>query len=243
MKSLIRFLLFLFIVINSVFSSAQEWKSLRYYQKKTGNNSLSEGYWLKKDRKHETEVWEQAILFNLALEDGNKKYTTICQIRDFYTFFNKEIKKQGHEIKWVGIAAKAASQLSQIETGVIRVLIVRDKKLAKFAHNGALKVFEFAFAQFREVYFSSNMIVGEAAILWDKKYGKIEQCEILEPLYAQLPEKTVHKLARMAKGKGVYNLVVPKKLKFVGEITNCQTRYEHGRDRLAPFCDSKEYNR
>ncbi len=39
----------------------------------------------------------------------------------------------------------------------------------------------------------------------------------------------------MAKGKGLFNLGVPKELKYEGEIDDCQSRFEHGVRKLLPF--------
>ncbi len=102
---------------NHAFS--QEWNNLKSYQKETGFTLLQEGCWIKGDRKQQTLVWKQANLFNLSIENGNQKYQSISQIRDFYLWFDVERKKQGHEIKGVGIAAIAAKQLSKLDSGII----------------------------------------------------------------------------------------------------------------------------
>ena len=237
MKKLILCTLPLIILLNTNIAFSQEWKNLRQYRKENGNSVLTNGCWLKKDRKRQTEVWKQANMFNLSKKNGNRKYKTIRQIRDFYLFFEEERKKQGHEIKWMGIAAVAASQLSKLENPFIRIFIVRNREVVKFAHEGSENVLAFAFPQLREMYFSSEIIKGEDAVEWDKKYGMAEQCEILEPLYKQLSPKALRKIERMAKGKGIYNLGVPKRLKYVGKIDDCISRYEHGKNKLLPFCE------
>jgi len=233
-KTLLTPLLFL---LTLTLAFAQEWKNLRLYQKETGHSVLQNGCWLKKDRKRRTETWKQANSYNLRVENGNEKYKSIRQIRDFYRYFDKERMEQGHEIKWMGIASVAANQLSKLENGFIRVFIVRNKELVKFAHKGSEKVFAFAFPQLKQIYFSKEAIKGEDANNWDVKYGMIEQCEILAPLYKLLSEKALCKLERMAKGKGIYKLAVPKKLKYLGDIRNCISRYEHGKNKLTPFCE------
>lgn len=214
---------------------------MRSYKKENGSSILKDGCWLKKDRKRNTEVWQQANIYNLSIDKGNERYKSIRQIRDFYTFSNEVRMKKGHDIKWLGIASVAANQLAKMENGFLRVFIVRNKELVLFAHKGSKKVFAFAFPQLQDVYFSHEILKGEIALKWDEKYGTIEQCEILEPFYHQLSEKAVWKLERMAKGKGIFKFGVPKKLRFDGDIRNCKDRYEHGKNKLTPYCDNNNH--
>jgi hypothetical protein len=211
------------------------------YKKETGNTVVQDGCWLRKDRKRNTEVWQQANIYNLGIDKGNERYKSIRQIRDFYTFFNEVRMQKGHDIKWLGIASVAANQLAKMENDFLRVFIIRNKELVLFAHKGSEKVFAFAFPQLQEVYFSNEILKGETALKWDEKYGTIEQCEILEPFYHQLSEKAIWKLERMAKGKWIFKFGVPKKLRFSGDIRNCNDRYEHGKNKLIPYCDNNNH--
>lgn len=222
----------LFLLQQSVVT-AQEWKSLKTYQKETGKTTLQEGCWLKKDRLRNTEVWKKANLFNLSVENGNRKYVTLTEMRDFYQWFDQEIKKQGHEIRWIGIAAIVANQLSNLDFGFVRVVVVRNQEVVDFANEGCTDVLEYAFPKLREVYFSSEILKGKAAQEWDTTYGRDEQCVILEPLYKKLSSKALCKLDRMAKGKGVYTFAVSKEMKYQGSIEDCETRFLHGKDRVA----------
>ncbi|RLD27472.1 MAG: hypothetical protein DRI54_01035 [Bacteroidetes bacterium] len=215
------------ILLNSNFVFSQEWKNYKTYKKETGYSILQDGNWLKKDRKKQKEVWQQANLFNLAEINGNLKYQTTSQIRDFYLWFDAERKRQGHEIVGVGVAAIVADQLSKLDNGFIRVFIVGNKEVEKFANEGSEIVFEFAFPLLKEVYFSKKLIKGEEAINWSLINGEIEQCQILEPLYNNLSPKAIKKLSKMAKGKGIYSLGVPKSLRYEGNIEDCQARFEH----------------
>lgn len=225
----------LLILLNTNSALAQEWKNLRSYKKETGYSSLQDGCWLKKDRKKQKEVWEQANLYNLSVKSGNLKYQTISQIRDFYLWFDFERKKEGHEIVAVRVAAVVADQLSKLDNGFIRFFIVRDQEVVKFINEGSDLVFEFAFPLLKEVYYSEKLIIGEEAKEWSLKNGKIEQCQILEPMYKSLSPKAIHKLTRMAEGKGIYSLGVPKSLRYVGNIEDCQTRFEHAINKILPY--------
>lgn len=196
---------------------------------------LAEGCWLKKDRKNNTEVWSIANKYNLNLKKGNLKYSTISQKRDFYLWFDETRKKQGHEIKWIGIAYIAAGQLSKVDIGFIRFFIVRNKEIIKFSQIGSEKVFAFAFPQLKDIYFSTDILKGEDAEKWDQEFGFKEQYEILEPFFNNLSKKALKKLERMAKGKGIFYFGVPSDLKYVGEIDNYESRYKHGMNRLLPY--------
>lgn len=221
---------------------AQEWKNLNVYQKETGNKTLSKGCWLKKDRTQQNSVWSKANKFNLQQDKGYKKYRNITQIRDFYRWFDSERIKQGHEIKWIGIAGVAANQLCKIDVGIIRFLLVRNPEIVKFANDGSKKVLQFAFPLLKELYFSNTIIKGKAAKEWEIRYGTKEQCVILEPIYKELSPKALKKLERMAKGKGLFCFGVPKELKYEGKIEACDARYEHGLNKLIPYYLSKHNN-
>lgn len=238
----------LFFIVSSLFvfnieiCIAQEWENLNSYQKETTNLSLKDGCWLKKDRTHQSLVWNEANKFNLAQINGFEKYRSITQIRDFYFWFDSERIKQGHEIKWIGIAGVAANQLSKIDVGIIRFLLVRNPEIVKFANDGSKKVLQFAFPLLKELYFSNTIIKGEAAKEWEIRYGTKEQCIILDPIYKELSPKALKKLERMAKGKGLFCFGVPKQLKYKGKIENCQDRYEHGVNELFPYYLSNHTN-
>ena len=230
---IIQIIFILFLSTNRSFS--QEQKNLKSYIQKTGNSFLQDGYWLKKDRKRQNEVWKNANSYNLSLENGYTKYNTICQIRDFYLWFDFERKRLGQEMNWIGIAAIAAGQLSLLDNGFIRLLLVRNKEVVKFADEGSKKVLEFAFPLLRNVYFSNNIITGKDAENWDLEYGKVEQCVILDSLYKKLSPVAQGKLDKMAGGKGLFSLGVPKALQYTGSIEDCQARFEHGINIMIPY--------
>ncbi|TGD57953.1 hypothetical protein [Flavobacterium humi] len=230
----------LLLVWNTHSALSQEWKNLKCYQKETGNLTLQQGCWLKKDRKKQNDAWKQANAFNISVENGNLKYKTISQIRDFYAWFDAERKRQGHEIQWISVAGIVTRQLSKLDAGIIRFLIVRNKEVVAFGNEGSQKVFEFAYPRLREVYFSKNLITGTDADQWDLAYGTAEQCDILEPLYRKLSPRALRKLDRMAKGKGLFTFGVPKKMRYVGSIEDCHDRVQHGMDKILPLSPSFE---
>ena len=58
MKKTIINLLTTILLTNTNITSAQEWHNIKSYKKETGNPSLLEGCWLKKDRKRQTKIWD-----------------------------------------------------------------------------------------------------------------------------------------------------------------------------------------
>ena len=114
-------------------------------------------------------------------------------------------------------------------------LIVRNNEIVSFVHKGSKDVFSFAFPKLKTIYFSEELITGQEAINWDENYGRIEQCEVLNPLYKDLSERSLKQLNRMAKGKGIYNLAIPKGLKFEGELMDCEHRYKHGINKIYKY--------
>ncbi len=227
MKNLRNLNIIVFLLFNTQVIFSQEWKNLKDYKKTTEQNVLQNGNWLKKDRNRNTETWKQANKYNLTLHNGNLRYKTISQTRDFYLWFDDEREKLGHEINAVGVAALVAGQLSNFDNFFIRTFIVRNKEVVWFGNEGSKKVLEFGFPLLKEVYFSNSILKGQEAKDWDIKNGKIEQCQIVEAIYNQLSPKAIRKLERMAKGKGIYNFGVKDELKFEGDIKDCKSRYEH----------------
>ena len=42
----------------------------------------------------------------------------------------------------------------------------------------------------------------------------------------------------MAKGKGIYSLAVTKGIKYEGEISDCNARYNYSINKLIPYCNT-----
>lgn len=149
-------------------------------------------------------------------------------------WFDEQRLKQGHEFQGFGIAAVAAGQLSKLDNGFIRNFIVRNEEVTQFVNKGSNAVFEFAFPLMQKIYYSKTLILKEQAKIWIDSYGLKEQCEILDPLYKALSYKAIKRLSKMAKGQGIFKLGVPGRLRFEGDITNCESRFEHAKTKILP---------
>ncbi|PCH75914.1 MAG: hypothetical protein COB98_07715 [Flavobacteriaceae bacterium] len=218
--------------------NAQEFRSIKHYRKVTGERVLKEGAWLKKDRNRNRKTWKTANSFNLNSPKGFEKYQSVSQIRDFYAWFDAERIDQGRLFKSAGIAEIAAKQLSKVDQGCIRFFIVRNSEVVRFVNEGSKQVFEFAFPLMQERNFSTSKLSKVEAVTWDKNNGFHEQCEVLSFLYSNLSYKALKRLEKMAKGKGIFKFGVPKRLRFTGDISNCEHRFLHGATVLL-----KEYDR
>lgn len=232
MKRLVTF--FVFILCFQL-TYSQEWRNLRQYKKATGVDTLTKGAWLKKDRRKNTETWQQANVYNLSIDNGDLNYKSIRQIRDFYLWFDAERKQQGHDIHMVGIVAIVAGQLANFDSYFIRTFLVRNKEVVWFGNEGSKQVLAYAFPLLKDVYFSKDLLKGQDARDWDLNYIKIEQCDIVEPLYKQLSPKALKKLERIAKGKGLFTFGIKNELKYEGDITNCTSRHQHAFSRIQPY--------
>ena len=235
MNELRKVIIIICILLNNPFSSAQEWRNIKEYKKTTGKNVLQNGCWLKKDRNKNTKTWKEANKYNLLIDNGNLKYKTISQIRDFYLWFDEERKKQGIEINTFGITSLVAGQLAYFDNYFIRTFIICNKEIIWFGNQGSKRVLAYFFPLIKEIYLSKKILKGKEAKKWDIENGKIEQCQIVEALYNQLSPKAIRKLERIAKGKGIYNLGVKNALKFEGDITDCKSRYEHAFYKLLTY--------
>lgn len=234
MKLFLKILFYLFLGL-SFSISAQEYKNFKKFRKEMSLDSLPEGVWLKKDRRKNTKVWQTANYYNLLQKDGATKYHSIRQIRDFYLWFDKERIAKGHETNAVGIAAVVANQLSVLENWFIKNIIITNKEVHCFGEEGSRIVLAYAFPHLQELYFSPTLLKGEEAFNWDLLYAKEEQCVALETLYHSLSPKTIKILEKMAKGKGIYCLGVPKALRFEGEVMDCNSRYEHAITKVSAY--------
>lgn len=224
-----RIILIVLISINVLNLSAQEWKNLRTYKNTTGNESLTAGHWLKKDRKRNTETWKAANQFHITKMNGAAAYKTIKQRRDFYRWFDEWRIGKGHEIEWVGVAAIVAGQFANTENWFVQKIIIRNQSIIDFAANGNRTILNDVFPELQKVYLSESLLIGTAAAEWDATYGYREQCVVIQPFYEKQTEKAINKLRKMAKGKGVFVFVVPKSIRFKGDITNCEDRFQHGK--------------
>ncbi len=223
-----------FIFNNSV--SAKEWKSLKAYQKATQKQNLSPSDWLKSDRQKNTLIWQKANSYNL-INNLPHEYIKIKERRDFYKWMYSELNKQGHEIVWVKMAHYISTKLRKMES--FPFSIFSSKKILEYANTGSEMVFNNAFLELNLIYTSNKVYKGNKALLWDEVILHKEQFLWIDSIYKTIDRQSLKKLQRIAKGKFLYGLVVPKAIRFRGNLSNAETRYHYAFHKLRAYCANR----
>lgn len=226
---------YLSVIIFSLFvlsGFAKEWSSLRCYQKQTGLSKLQPSDWLAKDRKKNTITWQQANLYNLQ-NNQPQEYETIKQRRDFYEWLYKDLEEKGFEVMWPKMAYYISNKLRLTKAFPFSVFTTRDLK--SYAYQGSKTVFDNAFSDLNELY-RADVLTGEVALRWDETMLYEEQYHWIQNIYDEVDEKTLKTISRMAKGKGFYGLVVPKEIRFQGDISSEEIRYNYALTTLRFYC-------
>lgn len=215
----------------------REWKSLRQYNKEHNSSTLAEGHWLKKDRKKDTHAWHAANKYNLLRKDGYSEYSTFSQKRDFYKWLDDTRFAKGHEVKWAGNAYIITKQLVALDYWPVRVFVIHDKKFMQFVRKSNALILKNIYPDMRDIYTMKKPLTGNNACHWDSVVIYKEQCEVLDTLYDKQPERVLKRFNRMAAGKGIYTLVVPRKMRMKGDIRDCKTRCSYGLHTMSVFYD------
>lgn len=221
-------LLIICLLLTASSSDAREWRTIRKYERSKGTSILTEGDWLKKDRKRNTEAWKQANRYNIKAADGYTHYTSFAQKRDFYKWVDAETHQQGHEVKWAGNAYFISQRLVYLDNVFVRALIIHDRRFMTFVHNSNDRILEYILPELSKLYEMQKPLKGETACNWDSTVIYKEQCSVLDTLYQQQPERVLKRFGRMASGRGIYVFAVPKKLRMHGNIKDCVTRCRYG---------------
>lgn len=231
-----RWIIFFFILTFNDTLSAKEWKSLLVYKKETQQELLPPSDWLKRDRTRNTLVWQEANMFNLR-NNLPQEYKSISQRRDFYKWFFNELKKKKHEVVWVKMAYFISKKLRLIE--VFPYSIFSKKDIKTYAKQGSLAVFNNVFIELQILYNSRLVLKTEKALEWDKRILKKEQYEWIDSIYKTMDAKNLKTLERIAKGKFLYAIVVPRAIRFKGNLSKAEIRYDYAIEVLKPYCENR----
>lgn len=233
MKGSYTLLLFFF----SLTIHASEWRSICAYQKATQQKELSPSDWLASDRRQNSITWQNANAYNLTHNLPNE-YANMKQRRDFYKWFDAQIKAKGHEVVWPSMAYYVSSKLKLVKTFPLSLLA--RKQVKHYASLGGETVFNNAFEILKKLYASNKVLKADAALKWDELIIYKEQYVWIEGIYKMMDERSLNQIKRMAKGKFLYGLAIPKVIRFKGDITNAQDRYAYAFESLRRYCkDSK----
>lgn len=228
-----RYFLILFFFFFYVDSSAAEWKSLKQYQKITGRSTLLHKDWLKKDRLKNTTTWKQANSFNLK-HNLFLEYQTIKQRRDFYKWYALSVEQKGHKVVWPRMAHFISSKLNLATSFPYKLVLKKDVLVS--SEEGSRKVFNSAFKNMYNLSTIPNALSTAESLVWDKAILHKEQYQWIKPIYVKMSSKTLKRLERIAKGKSVYALVVPKRIRFKGSLLKPIDRYTYAMQTLRKHC-------
>lgn len=225
--------LYFIVGMLSVSCYASEWPSLKAYQKQTGRTELTSSDWLKSDRKNNTIVWQQANAYNLE-NLLPKEYQSIPERRDFYEWYYKSMETKGHQVVWPKMAHYISKKLRLIKAFPFSIFTKDTVK--EYAYQGSELVFNSAFKELKAAYNTSNALQDDEALEWDKDILYLEQYNWLQEIYSDVDDKTLKTIKRMSEGKGFYALVVPKEIRFKGNVSDARTRYEYALGTLRDYC-------
>ncbi|MFI0429496.1 Insecticidal toxin complex protein [Mariniflexile sp. HMF6888] len=223
---------FLFLLVSSLSVNAKEWKSLRVYHKTTHKETLLPSDWLKSDRINNTAVWRLANAFNLE-NNLPQEYTTIAERKDFYKWANAEVEKQGHQVVWFKMVHFVSSKLCTMET--FPNVIFVNKKMMTYANSCSESVFENSFPEINTLFKSTDVLNGEAGLQWDKDILYKEQYVWVDAIIDNIDSHSLKKMENILKGKCLYGIFVPKAIRFTGDLTNKDIRYEYALNTLRRY--------
>jgi len=227
-----KYFLFLFFLGYFNLAHGKEWKSLRAYKKATQKEKLAPSDWLKKDRKQNTIVWQKANAYNLS-KDLYTEYTTIIQRRDFYNWLYTDLKQKGHEVLWPAMAYFISNKLRLVNTFPYGLFTKKSIKLN--SKKGSEVAFNNAFTILAELYSSSTILTSKKALKWDESLLYKEQYFWVESIYKDLDKSTLKTIERIAKGRFLYGLVLPKSVRFKGDISKAKLRYDYALNTLRNY--------
>ncbi|MDO6758810.1 Insecticidal toxin complex protein [Tamlana sp. 2_MG-2023] len=212
---------------------AKEWKSINAFEKVNGKSDLSASDWLKSDRKHNTQVWQNANIYNLQ-HNYFSEYKTIKERRDFYVWYFTTMEERGCEVVWPKMAYFISNKLRLINA--FPFCIFTTKSVKSYAYQGSETVFNHAFETLKSLYLDEDVLKSDTALKWDEAIIHKEQYIWLKSIYEGIDEKGLRTIERMAKGKGFYKVLVPKEIRFKSDISETDNRYYYALHVLRDYC-------
>jgi hypothetical protein len=83
---------------------------------------------------------------------------------------------------------------------------------------------------------SEKIFKTDDALIWDKEILEKEQYHWIDSIYKTMDAKSLKTLNNIANRKFLYGLVVPKAIKFNGNLNNPEARYKYAVEILRPYC-------
>lgn len=218
-------------LVASLMAIAKEYPTQKELEATYRDKELNRRHWAKANRENGDLIWQEACAFNFSYATGFAEYQTFDQREDFYEWLSGELRKKGHEVKWVDMALEVMDRLESVAS--------KDDLLGLNANLANKLVFDSTFARLQELYKMPEPLQGAKAKEWDEKMIAFEQEEIIQVVYNRMDIVTLEKADRMAKGKGLYALCVPKNLRFEGDLRKPADRIQFANTKLLPYVAEK----
>lgn len=225
--------IFLFLFY-SICIHAKEWRTLKVFQKTTHKESLTSKDWLSSDRKQNTIIWQNANQYNLN-NNLPEEYQNIKQRRDFYKWYAWQVKLQGQNVVWPSMAYYISRKLRLTKVFPLNLLV--NKSTKSYASRGNEIVFNKSFVDLKKLFDSDKALTAKEVLEWDKTLLYKEQYIWLASIYKTINPKNLKQVEKIAKGRCLYKLVVPKEIRFTGAISNAEHRYNFAIEKLKVFCE------
>ncbi len=210
---------------------AKEYPNKKELLAYVGDTETNRRNWTHEDRSNNTINWQEACLFNFSYATGYQEYKTIEQREDFLTWLSLELKRKGHEVKWVDMVITVGDLIQPAAKG--------DDNVALFANLGNKLVFDSCFSRMQTLYRMEKPLKGADAKNWDDAMIQFEQEQLIQPIFDKMDIVTLEKTTKMAKREGLYVFFVKKRLEFPGELRNMTDRINYAQQILLPYVNEK----
>ncbi len=210
---------------------AKEYSTKKELLDHVGDMETNKRNWTHADRANNTDYWKESCLFNFAYAEGSLEYTNIEQREDFLTWLSLELKRKGHEVKWVDMVITVGELIKPAANGSDNVSL--------FANLGNKVVFDGTFTRLQALYRMEKPLKGEEAKAWDDAMIQFEQEHLIQPIFNKMDIVTLEKVTKMAKGEGLYSLVVKERLEFPGDLRNMTDRINYAEKILLPYVNEE----
>lgn len=210
---------------------AKEYPTKKDLFENTGNAEVNKRNWTHADRENESEEWKESCLFNFSYATGFMEYKTMDQREDFLEWLSLELKRKGHEVKWVDLVLTVTDLIEPAAKG--------NSLVSLNANLGNKIVFDSSFSRLQTLFRMEKGLKGADAKAWDDEMIVFEQEQLIQPIFNRMDIVTLEKVTKMAKGEGLYSLVTKDRLNFPGDLRSSTDRINYAQQILLPYVIEK----
>lgn len=170
-------------------------------------------------------------MFNFSYATGFMEYKTMDQREDFLEWLSLELKRKGHEVKWVDLVLTVTDLIEPAAKG--------NSLVSLNANLGNKIVFDSSFSRLQTLFRMEKGLKGADAKAWDDEMIVFEQEQLIQPIFNRMDIVTLEKVTKMAKGEGLYSLVTKDRLNFPGDLRSSTDRINYAQQILLPYVIEK----